>query len=81
MRKDLERLEEAGHGIILNKNFIKIKQYLAHIMCHMASKFQQNISDQVENRMVWMENTLLKTNELLGNLRHWYILNNCNGVR
>lgn len=48
LRKDLERLDEADHGITLNKNFIELKQYLTH----MASEIQKIISDQVKNKMV-----------------------------
>lgn len=33
IRKDLERLEKSGHGIILNKNLREIKEYVNHIAC------------------------------------------------
>lgn len=48
MRKDLERLDNAGCGITLNRNFLEIKEYLKH----MALEIQRMIGDEAKNRML-----------------------------
>lgn len=48
MRKDLERLDNAGYGITLNKNCLEIKEYLKH----MSSEIQRMIGDEAKNRML-----------------------------
>lgn len=45
LKPDLERLDNAGHGINLNKNLTEIKDYVKHV----ASEIRKSISTEVEN--------------------------------
>lgn len=48
IRKDLDRLEKLGHGIVLNKNVYEIKEYVIHIAC----EIKKCISAEVQKKMV-----------------------------
>lgn len=48
IRKDLERLDKSGHGIVLNKNLLEIKEYVQHI----AFEIKKCISAVAQKKVV-----------------------------
>lgn len=48
IKPDLERLDNAGHGINLNKNLTEIKDHVKHI----AYEIRKSISSEVENQVL-----------------------------
>lgn len=47
LRKDLERLEKSGHGIVLNKNFYEIKNYVKHIACEIKKCISADVPKKI----------------------------------
>lgn len=48
IRKDLDGLENARHGIVTNKNWLEVKEYVKHI----ASEIQKEIGADVQNKII-----------------------------